>query len=66
MVSIDKTKIGDESATKSQHHPISIDDDSNQHLLTDNQSSTDIASDVNCSNIGDNNVMMQDVLGTVG
>lgn len=60
-------QIGDESGTKPQYHPISIDDDSNQHLMTDNnQSSTDISSDVNCSNIGDNNVVMQDVLATVG
>lgn len=59
-------QIGDETATKPQHHPISIDDDSNQHLTADNRSSTNIDSDVNYTNIGDKNIVMQDVVGTVG
>lgn len=59
-------QIGDESATKPQHHPIFIDDDSNQHLTANNRSSTDIDSDVKCTNNGDKNIVMQDVVGTVG
>lgn len=61
LVSIE---IGGESATK-PHHPISVDDESNQHLVSENRSSADIASDVNCPNNGDN-VVMQEVVGAVG
>lgn len=59
--------IGDESSRKPEHHSISIDDDSNQQSIkADNRSSTEIDSDSNCANIDDKNVVMQDVVGTVG
>lgn len=60
-------QIGDESSPKPQHHSIYIDDDSNQQSIkADNRSSTDIDSDFNCTNIGDKNIVMQDMVGTVG
>lgn len=59
--------IGDESSRKPEHHSISIDDDSNQQSIkADNRSSTEIDSDSNYTNIDDKNVVMQDVVGTVG
>lgn len=59
-------EIGKESPTKPQQ-PFSIDDETNQHLENDDQFSADNAIDANCSNNGDNNILMQDTVGaTVG
>lgn len=59
--------IGNVSAAKPQQ-PISDDDESNQHLMNDEQSGTDnIANDGgNCSNSNnenENNIVMQDIVG---
>lgn len=59
--------IGDESSRKPEQHSIPIDDDSHQQSIkADNRSSTDIDSDSHCTNVDDKNIMMQDVVGTVG
>lgn len=60
-------EIGEETTAKPQQ-PISVDEESNQHLSNDNRTSADIANDVNSLNVvgGDNNVVMQEVVGNVG
>lgn len=51
-------EIGGETTTK-PHQPISIDDELNQHFVNDDQCSADGA---NCSNNGDNNIVMQETV----
>lgn len=58
-------EIGEESAIKPQQ-PVSIDDESNQQFTNDVRYSADNSIDANCSNNGDNNVVMQDVVSAVG
>lgn len=58
-------EIGEESAIIPQQ-PVSIDDESNQQFTNDVRYSADNSIDANCSNNGDNNVVMQDVVSAVG
>lgn len=58
-------EIGEESAIIPQQ-PVSIDDESNQQFTHDVRYSADNSIDANCSNNGDNNVVMQDVVSAVG
>lgn len=59
-------KIGDESTTTKPQQPITVDDESNQHLVNDDRSSADHAIDANVFNNGDNNIVMQETVGAVG
>lgn len=58
-------EIGEGSATKPQQ-PVSIDEESNQQLMNDARYSADNSTDANCSNSGENNVVMQEVVSAVG
>lgn len=51
-------------ATAKPHQPISLDDESNQHLVNCDRSSADNVIDANPSNNGDNNIVMQEIVGT--
>lgn len=52
-------EIGEDSTPQ---QPIYVDDESNQHLMNYDQSNADNSTDANCSNYGDNNIVMQETV----